>query len=157
MDKAGRVKEKINQMYWNKNEGYFYDTIRPDGKPDSKIRPNAMVTLMYRQVSNKQAQQALTRIERSDMTTDWGVRTLSSDDPNYNPEIYHSGEVWPLVTGWTAFIAYLIPGLKAIWFTPITCPKELFGVSASHNPCLQRRPSWICWPKMRALTPVNCG
>ena len=106
LDKAGRVKEKINQMYWNKNEGYFYDTIRPDGKPDSKIRPNAMVTLMYGHVSNKQAQQALTRIERGDMTTDWGVRTLSSKDPNYNPEVYHSGEVWPLVTGWTAFAEY---------------------------------------------------
>jgi len=106
LDKAGKVKEKISQMYWNKNEGYFYDTIRPDGKPDSKIRPNAMVALMYGHVSNQQAQQALTRIESGDMTTDWGVRTLSSKDPNYNPEVYHSGTVWPLVTGWTTLAEY---------------------------------------------------
>ena len=106
LDKAGKVKEKISQMYWNRNEGYFYDTIRPDGKPDSKLRPNAMVALMYGHVPNQQAQQALARIEKGDMTTDWGVRTLSSEDPNYNPEVYHSGVVWPLVTGWTAFAEY---------------------------------------------------
>ena len=106
LGKARRVKEKMSQMYWNRNEGYFHDTIRPDVKPDSKIRPNAMVALMYEHVPNQQAQQALARIEQGDMTTDWGVRTLSSEDPNYSPEVYHSGVVWPLVTGWTAFAEY---------------------------------------------------
>ena len=104
--KAKRIKEKISQIYWNRNEGYFYDTIRPDGKPDSKLRPNAMVALMYGHIPNQQAQQALDRIEKGDMTTDWGVRSLSSGDPNYNPEVYHSGVVWPLVTGWTTLAEY---------------------------------------------------
>ena len=105
--KAGKVKEKIRQLYWNKNVEYFYDTIRPDGTFDSKIRPNAMVAVMNGHVFNRQAQQALTRIEKGDMTTDWGVRTLSSQNPHYNPEVYHSGAVWPLVTGWTALAEYV--------------------------------------------------
>jgi glycogen debranching enzyme len=36
------------------------------------------------------------------MTTPWGVRTLSANDANYRPTLYHEGAVWPLVTGWAA-------------------------------------------------------
>src|ERR671911_256227 len=44
----------------------------------------------------------LSRLEQTDMTTSWGVRTLSSTDPKYHPSLYHDGAVWPLVTGWAA-------------------------------------------------------
>jgi hypothetical protein len=44
----------------------------------------------------------LERIEQEDMTTSWGVRTLSNLDPKYHPALYHDGAVWPLVTGWAA-------------------------------------------------------
>jgi glycogen debranching enzyme len=44
----------------------------------------------------------LSRIEDQDMTAAWGVRTLSSKDPKYQPTLYHDGAVWPLVTGWAA-------------------------------------------------------
>ena len=30
-----------------------------------------------------------------DMWSGWGVRTLSSDHPSYNPHSYHLGSVWP--------------------------------------------------------------
>jgi glycogen debranching enzyme len=48
------------------------------------------------------AEAVLRRIEKNDVTTAWGVRTLSSMDPKYHPSLYHDGAVWPLVTGWCA-------------------------------------------------------
>jgi glycogen debranching enzyme len=48
------------------------------------------------------AEYVLTRIEKDDITTAWGVRTLSASDPKYHPSLYHDGAVWPLVTGWAA-------------------------------------------------------
>jgi glycogen debranching enzyme len=44
----------------------------------------------------------LNRVEGEDVTTSWGIRTLSSLDPKYHPSLYHDGAVWPLVTGWAA-------------------------------------------------------
>ncbi|HWO74141.1 MAG TPA: amylo-alpha-1,6-glucosidase, partial [Dehalococcoidia bacterium] len=35
------------------------------------------------------------RLSRRDMFTGWGIRTLSSDAPRYNPLGYHLGSVWP--------------------------------------------------------------
>jgi glycogen debranching enzyme len=65
-----------------------------------------MVALIYRCLPPEKAAIALDRIEMDDMTTEWGMRTLSSKDPSYHPEIYHNGVVWPPVTGWTACAEY---------------------------------------------------
>ena len=34
-------------------------------------------------------------LARPDVLTDWGLRTLSSRYPTYNPMSYHNGSVWP--------------------------------------------------------------
>src|SRR5919197_661481 len=100
---AERLQRKINSEYWNNKTGFYYDTIRRDGSKDSSIRPNALVLLMTDAIRDEsKARSVLARIERDDITTDWGVRTLSSSDPKYHPTLYHDGAVWPLVTGWAA-------------------------------------------------------
>jgi len=40
------------------------------------------------------------------MFSGWGVRTLSSDHPSYNPYSYHRGTVWPVEHGPFAVGAY---------------------------------------------------
>ena len=35
------------------------------------------------------------RLMRPDMWSGWGVRTLSTEHPSYNPYSYHLGSVWP--------------------------------------------------------------
>jgi glycogen debranching enzyme len=38
-----------------------------------------------------------------EMFSGWGIRTLSSDEPAYNPVGYHTGSVWPHDTALTAY------------------------------------------------------
>jgi len=100
---AEELKSRINREYWNNKEGFYYDTIRKDGSKDPSIRPNALVLLLTNAVKDKiQADAVLDRIEGEDMTTDWGIRTLSNRDSKYSPTLYHDGAVWPLVTSWAA-------------------------------------------------------
>jgi glycogen debranching enzyme len=42
------------------------------------------------------------RVTRPDVLTDWGLRTLSSEHPQFVPEAYHRGAVWPFDSwlGW---------------------------------------------------------
>jgi glycogen debranching enzyme len=35
------------------------------------------------------------RLMAPDMFSGWGIRTLSSESPNFNPMSYHNGSVWP--------------------------------------------------------------
>lgn len=101
--KAKELQETIDREYWNTSAGFYYDTIRKDGSKDPSIRPNALVLLLSDVVRERsRADSVLSRIEEQDMTTAWGVRTLSSKDQKYQPTLYHDGAVWPLVTGWAA-------------------------------------------------------
>ncbi len=101
--KAEQLALKIEQVYWNEEAGFYYDTVRRDGSKDPSIRPNALVLLFTDAASDpRKIKSVLERIEQEDMTTEWGVRTLSNLDPKYHPALYHDGAVWPLVTGWRA-------------------------------------------------------
>jgi glycogen debranching enzyme len=101
--RAKELQSRIHHEFWSNKEEFYYDTIRKDGSKDPSIRPNSLVLLLTDAVKSKvQAEAVLERIEREDMTTKWGVRTLSSRDSKYNPASYHNGAVWPLVTAWAA-------------------------------------------------------
>jgi glycogen debranching enzyme len=100
---AEELRNKIDIEYWNASTKFYHDTIRRDGSKDPSIRPNALVLLITDAVRDRaKAEYVLTRIEKDDITTPWGVRTLSASDPKYHPSLYHDGAVWPLVTGWAA-------------------------------------------------------
>ncbi len=100
---ADKLKLKIDKEYWEPKTEYYYDTIRSDGSKDDSIRPNTLILLITGAVSDtNKAISILDRVEKEDVTTPWGVRTLSSLDPKYHPSLYHDGAVWPLVTGWAA-------------------------------------------------------
>lgn len=99
------LKQKIESEYWDNKGGFYFDTIRRNGTKDASIRPNALVMLLTGVTDAKShAESVLRRIEKSDITTPWGVRTLSSLDPKYHPSLYHDGAIWPLVTGWAAVV-----------------------------------------------------
>jgi GH15 family glucan-1,4-alpha-glucosidase len=101
--KAEQLAVKIDHEYWNEDMSFYYDTIRRDGSKDPSIRPNALVLLLTGAARDpRKKRSVLERIEQQDMTTSWGVRTLSNLDPRYHPTLYHDGAVWPLVTGWAA-------------------------------------------------------
>lgn len=102
-ESAKNLQMKIDSEYWHPEKAFYYDTIRRDGTKDPSIRPNALVLALTGSIRDtNKVISILSRLEQTDMTTSWGVRTLSSTDPKYHPSLYHDGAVWPLVTGWAA-------------------------------------------------------
>ena len=58
--------------------------------------------------SPARAARLVERLMRPDMSTGWGIRTLSTAYPTYSPMSYHNGSVWPhdnalIVAGMTAY------------------------------------------------------
>jgi glycogen debranching enzyme len=92
----------LNEDYWSENTGYFVDTIKKNGSKDYRVRPNAILPVVFGLIEDNKALKAAKRMLQEDMFTDWGVRTLSAQDDTYDPRSYHDGSVWPLDTGWVA-------------------------------------------------------
>jgi predicted glycogen debranching enzyme len=107
---AAQVRETFNQRYWNENRGCLYDVVDgPDGDDDA-IRPNQIfaMSLQYPVLYQRYWKQVVD-VVRDKLLTAHGLRTLSSDHPDYKPHYrgnlrerdaaYHQGTVWPWLIG----------------------------------------------------------
>ena len=54
-------------------------------------------------VDEGRAGPTMRRLFRDDMFSGWGIRSLSTDNPSYNPITYHNGTVWPHDTSLAAW------------------------------------------------------
>ncbi|HEV2519747.1 MAG TPA: amylo-alpha-1,6-glucosidase [Thermoplasmata archaeon] len=100
--RAERLRGALSQAYRWPEEGYLYDSLRADGTPVAKVRPNALRAVRPGMLPKATAEAIVRRAAQDDLTTPWGVRTLSNRDPTYDPRAYHDGQVWTIATAWAA-------------------------------------------------------
>ncbi len=103
---AAELKKRFNRAFWMENEGFFAMAIDGDGKQVKSIGSNALHCVATGIADKDLVVRTMKRLFAGDMFSGWGVRTLSSDHPAYNPYAYHRGTVWPVEHGPFAVGAY---------------------------------------------------
>ena len=92
---ASHLKRKFAQAFTLPN-GYLAMALDADKRPVDTIGSNAGHCLWSGIVESGTAAAAVVETLGSPaMSSGWGVRTLASDQPGYNPIGYHTGTVWP--------------------------------------------------------------
>ncbi len=104
---ADRIARSVRDLYPWSEEGYLYDSLR-SGAPVARVRPNALRTVTSGILDPDLSHALVRRAAKEDLTTPWGVRTLSAKDPGYDPLSYHDGEVWTIATAWAAEAALAV-------------------------------------------------
>ncbi len=81
--------------FWMDGEGCYAQAL--DGRKEQvrAVTSNAGHALWSGIASDEHAAAVVRRLMQPDMFTGWGIRTLSSEWPTYNPMSYHNGSVWP--------------------------------------------------------------
>ncbi len=100
-DEAEALGPTIARRYLRPDRQYLYDSIR-GGLPVDKVRPNALRAVSAGLLDRATGARVVERAARPDLSAGWGVRTLSADDPAYDPQAYHGGQVWTIATAWAA-------------------------------------------------------
>jgi glycogen debranching enzyme len=95
LERARRLRDQWHEAFWMPGEGYYATALDPDKRPVASVTSNAGHALVMGVVPPVHARQVADRLLASDMFGGWGVRTLSSRHPSYNPLGYHLGTVWP--------------------------------------------------------------
>lgn len=93
---ARELKERFNDVFWMPDEQYFAMGLDAEGKQIRSVSSDAGHCLATGIVDDALAPLAVQRMFRPDLFNGWGIRTLSSDHPAYNPWSYHRGSVWPV-------------------------------------------------------------
>jgi glycogen debranching enzyme len=92
---AKRLYERFNEEFWWEEEGTYYLGLNGRKEPIRSVASNAGHLLQSAIVPEDRAKRVVRRLMADDMWSGWGIRTLSSEHPAYNPFSYHTGSVWP--------------------------------------------------------------
>jgi glycogen debranching enzyme len=93
--RARALYEKFNEVFWWESEGTYYLGLDGLKRPIKTVASNAGHCLANGIVPPDRANRVVDRLMAPDMFSGWGVRTLSTEHPGYNPYSYHLGSVWP--------------------------------------------------------------
>jgi predicted glycogen debranching enzyme len=106
---AERAKDSFNNLFWNAEGGYLYDTVTEESA-DASMRPNQIlaVSLTHSMLSKDRAKAVVDTVER-ELFTPYGLRSLSASDGRYRGHYvgdsvardssYHQGPVWAWLLG----------------------------------------------------------
>jgi predicted glycogen debranching enzyme len=157
---ANRARAAFNRRFWNDQTGCCFDVVA-DSASDGAIRPNQLlaISLPYPILNIERHAAVLSKV-RDELLTPFGLRTLSSKDPNYQgryvgpiqsrDRAYHQGSAYPWLLGpfVSAFVrvygrgattreqalAMLRPGLEHLRGRGGGQIHELFDGDAPHHP-----------------------
>lgn len=93
--KAADLKQKFEQLFWCEETGFYAYALDGDKKQVRTIASNPGHLLWSGIVGRERAARVVARLLEPDMWSGWGIRTLSSGNPAYNPFSYQNGSVWP--------------------------------------------------------------
>ena len=96
LTEAEDLKKRFNDFFWMEDEGYFGMAIDARNRLVRSIASDPGHCLASGIVEKSVAGRVADRLMQPDMFSGWGVRTLSSAHPAFNPFSYHRGSVWPV-------------------------------------------------------------
>ena len=97
---------KMNEVFWAPQEGTYAYALDRSGQRLPQTSVLAMVPMWWSLLEPGKARQLGSLLAAEPHASDWGMRIISSEAPQYDPSGYHFGSVWPLFTGWAALGEY---------------------------------------------------
>jgi glycogen debranching enzyme len=92
---AQSLKQRFNHDFWIPDRDFLALALDGAGKQVDGIGSNPGQCLQHGLLYPEKAKSVAERLRAPDMFSGWGIRTLSSQSPAYNPIGYHTGSVWP--------------------------------------------------------------
>jgi glycogen debranching enzyme len=93
--KASDLYQRFNDRFWMEDEGFYCLGLDNKKEQIKSIASNPGHLLWSGIVPKERAEKLVKRLFQNDLWCGWGVRTLSANNPAYNPISYQLGSVWP--------------------------------------------------------------
>jgi glycogen debranching enzyme len=96
---AGELKKRFNDTFWMDDLGFFAMGLDGQKRRIRSIGSHAGHSIATAIADTTLVRGTADRLMAPDLFSGWGIRTLSSAHPAYNPYSYHRGSVWPVENG----------------------------------------------------------
>ncbi len=104
---AQRIQAAMDRYLINPENGLYYLNIDVDGNVHTDVTGDEIFPVIFRACDEETGFRIISRLNAPDFWTTAGLRTVSRNDPLYDPSHYAGlmGGVWPGLTWWYAFAA----------------------------------------------------
>lgn len=99
---AQRLRARFNQRFWVPDRQFYALALQKGDVPAAAMSSNPGQALWTGIVEESKAAHVVGALMSDAMFSGWGIRTLSAEEPAYDPMSYELGSVWPFDN---AFIA----------------------------------------------------
>ncbi len=89
------LRKKCNEDFWMERENYFALALDGEKRQRKAITSNPGHLLFTGIVVQDRIEPLISRLFQPDLWTSYGIRTHSSEDPDFDPHSYQLGSVWP--------------------------------------------------------------
>ena len=113
--KAAALFDRFNETFWDEESGFYAYALDGRKRKVLTVASNPGHCLWSGIVPRERAGKVVRRLMAKDMSSGWGIRTLSAEHPAFNPLSYQNGSVWPHDNGLIAF------GLRRYGFAAEGC------------------------------------
>jgi glycogen debranching enzyme len=93
--RAESLQQQIHDQFWMEEESTFAIALDGHKKQVRGVASNAGHLLWTKTAYQAAGERVAARFLEPDLFSGFGIRTLSSSNPGYNPMSYHCGSVWP--------------------------------------------------------------
>ncbi|NIO48873.1 MAG: hypothetical protein GTN73_05470 [Candidatus Aminicenantes bacterium] len=101
-----RALETLRDKFWVEEEKKYAHALTVKDKQLAETTVWPSMPLFFKQLPPRKADYILDIFASSEMSTDWGVRSLSPKSSYYDPLNYNYGTVWPFLTGYACLSEY---------------------------------------------------
>ncbi|WP_332765644.1 amylo-alpha-1,6-glucosidase [Phenylobacterium sp.] len=146
--RAEQIREAVERLFWMEDQGYYGIAIDGEGALCEVLSSNPGHLLFSGLPSPDRARRVTKRILSAAFDSGWGVRTLGTGQPRFNPMSYHNGSVWPHDTALCAMGLSLYGEREGV----VSLTSSLFETAANYE---MRLPELFCgFPRMAGEPPV---
>jgi glycogen debranching enzyme len=93
--RAQRLRTTVERLYWMPQRNFYGLAIDGEGTLCEVLASNAGHLLYVGLPTAERAAAVMARLLSPPFDSGWGLRTLATGQPRYNPMSYHNGSIWP--------------------------------------------------------------
>lgn len=97
-----RCRQALEKLYWMEDRGYYSFGAGEQGERVPDKSPYPAFIILLEQLDRDRSERTLEAIQASDLSTGWGIRSLSNQSSLYQPANYNYGAVWPFTSGFVS-------------------------------------------------------
>ena len=103
---AGKSLRSFNEKFWDEKNKHYSYAFTAKGEHVDIVSPWSSVGLQWELGDPVRSAQSLVKLNSAELTTDWGIRSISNKSSYYEALNYNYGAVWPFLTSWVATAQY---------------------------------------------------